>query len=213
LSVFEYTKIKERSPNSTSKSKCKVSFSAHIMENIKNQVTIPVNFKARKSIKSESAKALYNRIDSILSKINKHEKTLLNLVSELGLTKTRYQFKSQRKSLAEVFKKNLNNLPLSLPQYFLSVEVVLTNDKTDYKCVFTKYSKGKKQQTQPRLEIINKDKDHRQYLVDLMIQTIGFENKNLKLYHLFALHYTENHITRALGEYKELIKLSNINNK
>jgi len=115
--------------------------------------------------------------------------------------------------LAEVFKKNLDNLPLSLPQYFLSVEVVLTNDKTDYKCVFTKYSKGKKQQTQPRLEIINKDKDHRQYLVDLMIQTIGFENKNLKLYHLFALHYSENHITRALGEYKELIKLSNINNK
>ncbi len=78
------------------------------MENIRNSITIPVNFTARKSIKSEVAKTLYNRVDSVLAKMDKYEKTALKIVDELALKASRYQYKSQRKSLLELIQKNLD---------------------------------------------------------------------------------------------------------
>lgn len=85
LSLFEYVKLKERSQ--TTRGRCTVRFSDHIMQNLKSRVTIPVNFTARKSIKSEVAKALYNRVDSILAKMDRHEKTATALVRDLHMKK------------------------------------------------------------------------------------------------------------------------------
>lgn len=110
------------------------------MENIRNCVTIPVNFTARKSIKSEVAKALYNRVDSLLAKMDRHEKTAVNLVDELNLKVSRYQYKSQRKSFVELLQKNLDGVPLSSVSAYLSVSIQETSNKLDRKCVFTKRS-------------------------------------------------------------------------
>jgi hypothetical protein len=96
------------------------------MQNIHNRVTIPVNFTARKSIKSEVAKALYNRVDSILAKMDRHEKTALKLVEELSLKASRYQYKSQRKAFVELLKKNLDGVPLSSIRAYLCVSIVET---------------------------------------------------------------------------------------
>lgn len=78
------------------------------MKNIRNRLTIPVNFTARKSIKSEVAKALYNRVDGLLAKMDRHEKTAINLINELSLKASRYQYKSQRKAFVQLIQKNLD---------------------------------------------------------------------------------------------------------
>lgn len=211
LSHFNYTKLKERSVWTVS-GKCTVRFSDHIMQNIRNRVTIPVNFTARKSIKSEVAKALYNRVDSILAKSDRHEKTATNLVEELGLTKHRYQYKSQRKKFIELLQKNLDGVALSSIKAFLCVEIIETKNGKDWKCVFSKRVEQKKVDKR-RLPIVNADAEYRDYLVDLIVAAVWARKQNHRLYQLFALHYSENLIRRAIGEYKELVELWTIQNK
>ena len=87
------------------------------MENIRNRVTIPVNFTARKSIKSEVAKALYNRVDSLLAKMDKHEKIAIKLIDELSLKTSRYQYKSQRKAFVETLM--VYRYPVWMPSFVL----------------------------------------------------------------------------------------------
>ncbi len=141
------------------------------MTNIRNRVTIPVNFTARKSIKSEVAKAIYNREDSILAKIDRHEKTAMNLITEANLTLNRYRYKSQRKAFAELIQKNLDGLPLSSPNATLKVDLIETSNKQDWKCVFIKQL-DKPAAKSNSLPIINKDAQFRDYLVDLIVDTV-----------------------------------------
>ena len=108
------------------------------MQNILSSVTILVNFTARKAIKSEVSKMRYNRIDSIIDKMDRDEKTGLNLVAESNLTTSRYRYKSQRKTLLEIIQKNLHGIALSSIHAYLCVDVVETTNKQDWKCVFTK---------------------------------------------------------------------------
>ncbi len=177
------------------------------MENIRNRVTIPVNFTARKSIKSDVAKALYNRVDSLLAKMDKHEKTAIKLIDELSLKVSRYQYKSQRKAFVELLKKNLDGMPLSSVNAFLCVTLLETSNKQDWKCIFTKQSHSQPTDTVTRrLTVVNTDADHREYLVDLINATIGGKKQNSRLYHKYALYYSENLIRRAIGEYKELVR-------
>ena len=151
--------------------KCTVRFSDHIMKNIRNRITIPVNFTARKSIKSEVAKALYNRVDSILAKMDRHEKTALKLVEELGLKASRYQYKSQRKAFVELLKKNLDAVPLSSVNGYLCVSVIETANKLDWKCVFSKRS-DKQPTASKRLPVVNTDLAFRDYLVDVIAEAV-----------------------------------------
>jgi hypothetical protein len=141
------------------------------MQNIHNRVTIPVNFTARKSIKSEVAKALYNRVDSILAKMDRHEKTALKLVEELSLKASRYQYKSQRKAFVELLKKNLDGVPLSSIRAYLCVSIVETANKLDWKCVFSKRS-DKQPTARKRLPIVNADPAFREYLVGLIAKAV-----------------------------------------
>ena len=94
------------------------------MQNILSSVTILVNFTARKAIKSEVSKMRYNRIDSIIDKMDRDEKTGLNLVAESNLTTSRYRYKSQRKTLLEIIQKNLHGIALSSIHAYLCVDVV-----------------------------------------------------------------------------------------
>lgn len=142
------------------------------MDNIRNDVTVPVNLSARKSIKSEVAKALYNRIDSILAKMDRHEKSARNLIKEYDLKADRYKYKSQRKSFAEVIVRNLNGIPLSSINAYLYVEIQETNDKQDWKCVFTKRATRKQVPTR-RNKIENRDPQYREYLIDLIERSVG----------------------------------------
>lgn len=213
LSVFNYVKIKERSFGSSASWRCTVRFSDHIMKNIRNRLTIPVNFTARKSIKSEVAKALYNRVDSLLAKMDRHEKTAINLINELSLKASRYQYKSQRKAFVQLIQNNLDWLPLSCVDAHLRVTILETTNKQDWKCVFSKTNSNKPSAPARRLEIINKDPQHRDYLVQIIIDAIWNKKQNIRLYNLFALYYSENLIRRAIGEYKELVQIWTIENK
>jgi Asp/Glu/hydantoin racemase len=110
-----------------------VRFSDHIISNIRNRITIPVNFSARKAIKSEASKALYNRVDSILAKTDRYEKTATNLVHDLNLKASRYQYKSQRYQLLKLLHKNLDGVALSSVNANLCMKIVECNNKQDWK--------------------------------------------------------------------------------
>jgi hypothetical protein len=205
LSLFHYNKIKERGKGTIS-GKCIVQFSDHIMQNIFNSVTIPVNFSARKAIKSEVAKAWYNRMDSVLAKFDKFEKTGASLVAESNLKTSRYTYKSQRKVLLETIQKNLHGVPLSSMNAYMCVDVVETTNKQDWKCVFSKRA------TQPssklkRQAVVNADPSHREYLVDLICEAVGGRQQNQRFYHKLALYCSEDLIRRAIAEHKEMLAL------
>ncbi len=215
LDTFEYSRIKERTKGSNKQTLCVVRLSEHIRENLKNRVTIPVNFAARKSIKSDIAKTMYSRIDNILSKSKAYERKGLNIVNEYNLTKHRYKYKSQRKQLLTVLQRNLDGVETSREGVFLSVEIEETADKKDWKCIFT--TKGKNNRTSSKKngrKIVNKNEELRNYLIDSINDTIGGKEENYGLYNTFALYYSETMIFRAIGEFKELVALSpNIKNK
>ena len=112
LETFNYATLEERGGLS-GQSGVTVQFNENIRNNIRNNITTPVNFTARKAIRSSVAKILYGRIDSILASHTRLERRIENLVGELNLTAHRYQHKSQRKVLGEMLIRNLNGLELS----------------------------------------------------------------------------------------------------
>lgn len=214
LDTFDYVQRKERVKGVTN-TRCVLRLSEHIRNNVRNKITIPINFKARKKIRSSIAKTLYNRIDNILAKNPVHERTLAGLVEDLNIPATRYKHKSQRLELAERLKRNLDGIELSRLGVFLSLEIKETANGKDWKCIFRKKGEAQGiQKSKPRLPIVNSDKAVREYLVDLIASMIGSKEKNHGLYNTFALHYSENMIHRATAEFKELTAINpNIANK
>lgn len=202
LDVFDYAKKSDRITGTTN-TRCIVRLSEHIRSNLRNKVTIPINFSARKKIKSSIAKSLYNRLDNILAQNSIYERTSKNLVQDLNITEGRYKYKSQRRVLLERLKKNLDKVEMSKPGQFLSVEIKETSDRKDWKCVFKKTGKPSTKK-KPKLPIINKEKEVRQFLINSIADVVGAREQNYGLYNTFALHYSENMIFRAIGEYKEL---------
>jgi len=214
LDTFDYVQKKERVKGVT-KTRCLVRFSEHIRNNFKNKITIPINFSARKKIRSSIAKTLYNRIDNILAKNPVHERTALGLVGDLNIPEGRYKHKSQRLELVQRLQRNLDGIELSRLGVFLSVDIKETSDGKDWKCIFKKRGESSVvPRSKPRLPIVNPDGDTREYLIDLIASVVGSKEKNYGLYNTFALHYAENMIHRAIGEYKELTDINpNIANK
>ena len=213
LDHHDYQKIKERKKGIGSKtSMCELRLSEHIRDNLRNRVSSPINFKARKSIKSEVAKTIYSRVDNILATHKRYERTAVNIVSEYNLTKSRHQYKSQRKALLERIVKNLDGVETSRKGVFLHVWMDETADAKDYKLIFMTKGEQKKL-AKPRLPVENKDKDMVEFLVQHIADVVGGLEENRGLYTTFARHYTQNHIDRALGDFKELTANSIIENK
>ena len=209
LDTFEYTEKKDRISGLSSETKCKIRLSEHIRKNIQNNITIPVNFTARKSIKSDVARTIYSRIDSILISHKRLENSATYIVDEYFLTKKRYQYKSQRKGLVELITRNLNGVETSRPGVFLVVSYEETADGRDWKCIFSTTGSAKaalvKKNTLPT---VNKDKDFQEYLVSEIEAVMKGGHENKALYAEFARKYSENHIRRAIGEYKELVAVN-----
>lgn len=208
LDTFSYVRVSERKGGAGKKSFASVRLSEHIRMNLKNQVTIPVNFQVRKSIKSEVSKSAYSRADNILAYKDVYQRKGENFVKEYGLKESRYVYKSQRKVLLETVQQNLDGKETSRKGVFMRVGVEETKDGLDWKIIFTKEvrSEVKKNKTrQISLPISNNEENHILYLVDEISRVIGGKDKNEGLYRLFAKHYSDNMIFRALGEYKELI--------
>jgi hypothetical protein len=210
LETFNYARLEERG-GILGQSGVTIRFDEIIRLNIRNNVTTPVNFTARKAIRSSVAKILYGRIDSILSTNPKLERRMSNLVSELNLTENRYQHKSQRKVLGELLKRNLDGLELS-NLHVLTVELAETSDRFDYKLIFRSTAPSVAKITEKkkaRLKVQNTDTDVIDGLVFLMQDLVnGGKKDNDGLYYSFAKYYSENMLHRAMGEFKELITLN-----
>ena len=213
FSVLDELRFTERRNKKTGKIKhsyCVFRLAEQIRSNLKNGVVIPINFSARKSIKSDICKAIYSRIDSEIIGKKRLENTASTIVEKYYLTADRYKYKSQRKVLVETVKKNLDGVETSREGIFLTVNIEETADGKDWKCIYTTRGEGTHTRSlsggskKNKLPIVNKDTDFRDYLVDEIVAVVGGKDENLALYRLFALHYTENHIRRALGEFKEL---------
>ena len=217
LETFNYSTLEERGGLS-GQSGVSLQFNENIRVNIRNNITTPVNFTARKAIRSSVAKILYGRIDSILATNNKLERRIENLVEELNLTVRRYQHKSQRKVLGEMLIRNLDGLELSNLN-ILTVQLAETTDKKDFKLIFksTPAENKKKEKTIKKLakkKSINVDLEAVEGIVQEMVAITKVTNKNVGLYYTIAKNYPLNLIHRAIGEFKELVDLNpKINNK
>ena len=217
LETFNYATLEERGGLS-GQSGVTLQFNENIRVNIRNNVTTPVNFTARKAIRSSVAKILYGRIDSILATNHKLERRIENLVEELNLTVHRYQHKSQRKVLGDMLIRNLDGLELS-NQYILTVQMAETTDQQDFKLIFKSAPAENKQKEkttkkQVKKKSITVDPEAIEGIVQEMVSITKATNKNVGLYYTIAKNYPLNLIHRAIGEFKELIDLNpKINNK
>ena len=217
LDIFDYTSMHERMDKSDKfKKTCTIQFHSKILDNLLLNNTIPVNFSARKSITSPTAKVLYGKVDNILfsTKLS-YSRTILNLVEDLNLSESRYKYISQRKILAEKLQSSLDGKLLSNMNR-LDVSLELTTKGDDWKCIFksvptvqvientTKYKLPK---------VINKDPEKIDDIVYQIVDVVGNEKQNKALYKKFAKYYSFNLIARALGEFKELDHQLEISNK
>lgn len=214
LSTFNYSSMNERVDKSDQFDKvCEIKFHDKILQNLIENKTIPVNFAARKLITSPIAKVLYNQVDTILATNNRpYSRTAKNLVQDLQLTASRYQYKSQRQKLVEQLQTSLNGRRLGNLN-ILNVVIAETNDWTDWKCVFSTQNIKKNLGAKNKPAVVNSNKDLVDYLVKQISAVVGHSSENQKLYTLFARHYSENAIFRALGEFKEQIKLNGKTNR
>lgn len=207
LVTYSYSNMAERADKSDKFNKqCELQFHDSILKNLLDNRTIPVNFAARKLITSPIAKVLYNQVDTFLASSNRpYSRTGINLVEDLHLTPGRYKYKSQREKLLEGLHKNLHGRRLGNHKV-LNVKVSKTVDEKDYKLTFTASKNLKKETTvtkRPNLVVAEKDPIKIDWLIKNIADIVGHEKENHGLYKMFAKHYGENAIQRALGEFKE----------
>jgi len=202
LDTFDYVQKSERNHGKT-KTTCSIRLSEHIRLNIKNKITIPVNFAARKKIRSSIAKALYSRLDNLLIQNPIYERRALGLIEDLNINPGRYLYKSQRKILLQTLKKNLNGAEMSQIGCYIYVDIEETLDKTDWKCIFrTNYSLPQLACDEP-LENAQPISKNNIYLFDLIEKEIGFCAKYTETYQLFSLTYEKSFILQVIKEWQE----------
>jgi len=211
LETFDYDEIKDRySLGDRFKATCVIRLDQRIRDNLRSKQTIPVNWTARKSIKSQIARVEYGRIDNILATQVRYERTGLNLLDDLQISDvSEYEFKSRRKRLVEMLAQQLNGKTLSTGDTLKAVaketaggeDWKLCCDKTRAKRIATDVNSINK-----RLPIVNREADLVEYLVDTIASDVGAYEENYRLYKKIAQRYSQTLILRALAEYKEEYK-------
>jgi len=202
LDTFDYVQKSERNHGET-KTTCSIRLSEHIRLNIKNKITIPVNFAARKKIRSSIAKALYSRLDNLLFQNPIYIRTALDLIEDLNIKPGRYLYKSQRKILLQTLQKNLNGSEMSQVGYYIYVDVEETPDKKDWQCIFrTNYSVGQLE-NEERSEYEKSLSGDNLSLFELIEKEIGACQKYTETYQLLSLSYDELFILNVIKEWKE----------
>jgi len=190
LEVFDYVQKSERNKGRT-KTTCSIRLSEHIRLNIRNNITITVNFAARKKIRSSIAKALYSRLDNFLMKSPIYIRPALSLIDDLNITPGRYKYKSQRKILLDKLQKNLDGAELSQSGSYLSVKLAETLDKKDWQCIVTVYG-------QPNDTIENTAPNP-------PVEVVNSEEKMNALRTHFLDYYSQEFIQSVVSEWQEII--------
>lgn len=202
LETYDYTSFQDRADQSDKFDRVlRIRLDAKLRNNHRNKRTNPILWSERKSITSSIAKVLYGRLDTFLYRRGTYERRAERLVDDLFLTKSRYKYVSQRKILLEKLKQQLDGRWLST-QRRLKISIQETSDQKDLKLV-CKSINVKEISVHNNLPVVNKNKDHIKYLVDLIIEGVGGDRENYRLYEVFSTYYSEQMIRRALGEYKE----------
>jgi len=205
LSVFNYESLNERTDISNKSERlCELQLNEKIRDNLKELVTIPVNWGVRKQIKTQIAKIQYSRLDNIFATTDIYSRTGKNTVIDLLLTPSRYKYKSHRKQVLEKLYLNLNGKRLSSLK-IIQVTIGETVDGQDCKITYRAVDDLKIAKHQSVLPIVNKDKNIIEYLANHMGENVGMAKENKGLYIMLAKHYSENLIFRAVGEFKELV--------
>ena len=206
--IFDYFKYskKEKRLKGTTSAKCKIRFSEHIRDNFRSKITIPVNFEARKSIRSNIAKCLYNRLDNILAKASYRERSANLIIEDLNLVTPRYKYKSRRYKLLQTLQKNLHGVELSQKGYSLDVGIQETANGSDWKLILKKQDNGKTKRldNKPHIPIVNYDENQIEHMITHIDELIGGRAKNAGLYRKFAQCYSDTLIFRSIAEYKEV---------
>lgn len=207
LDTFDYVQKSERNHGET-KTTCSIRLSEHIRLNIKNKITVPVNFAARKKIRSSIAKALYSRLDNLLFHNPIYIRTALGLIEDLNVKPGRYLYKSQRKNLLQTLKKNLHGAEMSQIGCYIYVDIEETPDKKDWQCIFrTNHSSG---QISDESETIDGQIQHDDSasLFDMIEKEIGACPQYTETYQLLALTYEASFILDVIKEWKETTSLN-----
>lgn len=202
LDTFDYVQKSERNHGKT-KTTCSIRLSEHIRLNIKNKITIPVNFAARKKIRSSIAKALYSRLDNLLIQNPIYERRALGLIEDLNIKPGRYLYKSQRKILLETLQKNLHGAEMSRLGLYIYVDIEETSDKKDWKCIFRIHEV---QGLSHLPEVDNNELDsspEKTYLFDLINEKVGSNHKYSDIFQIFANTYEEDFIISVIAEWQE----------
>jgi hypothetical protein len=203
LDTFDYVQKSERNHGKT-KTTCSIRLSEHIRLNIKNKITIPVNFAARKKIRSSIAKALYSRLDNLLMQNSIYERRALGLIEDLNINPGRYLYKSQRRILLKTLQKNLNGAEMSQPGFYIFVDIEETSDKTDWKCIFRTNHSLMIQERQEPIENDNGLSEKNLHIYDLIEKNVGFCAKNMEIYQRFSLKYEETFVLSVIKEWQEI---------
>lgn len=211
LEIFDYVQKSERNKGKT-KTTCSIRLSEHIRLNIKNKVTIPVNFAARKNIRSSIAKALYSRLDNLLIKNSFYERKALGLIADLNITPGRYKYKSQRKILLDKLQKSLQGAEMSKPGLIMHVTIKETSDKKDWKCVVRALEKNESSVVEEVGQ--QQHQDTEEPLIDMIERVVGGLEKNYALYHRFISAYSAEFLKEVLTEWQDIThKNQGINDK
>lgn len=202
LETYDYTTFQDRADQSDKFDRVlRIRLDEKLRRNHRTKRTNPILWSERKKLTSSIAKVLYGRLDTFLFRRGVYERRAENLIDDLMLTKSRYKYLSQRKQLLEKLKKQLDGRHLSTLRK-LKINIEETSDGKDIKLV-CKSINTKPITVHNNLPVVNKNKDHRKYLIEQICSVVGGKEENYKLYEVFATYYSDTMINRALGEYKE----------
>ncbi len=172
LDTYDYTSFQDRADQSDKFDRVlKIRLDEKLRRNHRNKRTNPILWSERKKITSPIAKVLYGRLDTFLFRNSVYERRAEHLVEDLFLTKSRYQYISQRRPLLDGLCKQLEGRYLSSGRK-LSVSIQDTSDGKDIKLV-CKAGEKKKTSAHRKLPVVNQDKEHVRYLVDLICSEVG----------------------------------------
>jgi hypothetical protein len=211
LETFDYVQKAERNHGKT-KTTCSIRLSEHIRLNIRNKITIPINFAARKKIRSSIAKALYSRLDNLLTQNPIYERHALGLIDDLNITPGRYRYKSQRKILLQTLQKNLDGAEMSRLGLRILVEVKETTDGEDWKCIF---------RTKNDIDVLEnisttyddtsiKLNENEQYLFEIIESSIGQSTQYIDSFKRIAQLYAEDLLLNVLEEWLDTVTLNRV---
>ena len=197
LEVYEYVSLHERADQTDKFDKvCLIRLDWRIRQNHKRNNTNPILWSVRKSIRSSIARVYYSKVDTQLYNRIEYVRTGRNLVTDLMLSPNGYEYLSQRLILVEKLKEQLDGKTLScLKTLHMSIEN--TVDGTDIKLI-ARRGNSKAPLPYNNLPILNQDDDYLSYMVDTIVSVVGGGDSNKKFYRRLAIHYSKNHILRAL---------------